>query len=200
MARWVLGILACGLWTACGASTAAVAPVDPPAARPVRSPTEEAADRAAVQTFCARHDTETYAKPFPWPALADGAAAPGPGRWRWVIGWATWCGPCLKEMPLIEKWKGALAAEGVGVDVTYVSVDEEPRKLAAFADRHPELDLHLRLSEGALARWFDRFELDASTRIPLHFMVDPQGRTRCLRSGSVGEDDFWAVRRILQGG
>lgn len=103
-------------------------------------------------------------------------------------------------MPRIEKWRGALAADGVEVDVTYVSIDQDQRKLSNFAERHPELDVHLRLADGALDRWFGRFDLTPETRIPLHFMVDPQGRTRCVRSGSVGDGDYAAVRRILQGG
>lgn len=170
------------------------------AARPAPTPAQVEAERMAVEGFCTQRDAEPFAKPFKWPDMADGAVAPATGRWRWVVGWATWCGPCLGEMPLIEKWRGALAADGVDVDITYVSIDEDKRKLSNFAERHPELDVHLRLADGTLERWFRVFDLTPETRIPLHFMVDPQGRTRCLRSGSVGEDDYVAVRRILQGG
>jgi hypothetical protein len=56
------------------------------------------------------------------------------------------------------------------------------------------------VAEGGLESWFHKFDLPPETLIPIHFMVDPKGRTRCVRSGSVGEDDYAAVRRILQGG
>ena len=192
----IAAILVWGLGTACGGSEAASAPP----ARPPATPEQLAAERQAVDGFCGQRDPEPLSKPFSWPALADGVAAPGPGRWRWVVGWATWCGPCLREMPLIETWRGALAADGVEVDITYVSVDAEPRKLSNFAERHPELDVHLRVADGGLDPWFRKFDLPPDTIIPIHFMVDPNGRTRCVRSGSVGEDDYTAVRRILQGG
>lgn len=184
-----------GLSAACGGSGRSVTP--PP--RPAPTPEQLEADRKAVDGFCGQHDPEALAKPFVWPELADSSTPPSPGRWRWVVGWATWCGPCLKEMPLIEKWRGALAADGLPVDVTYVSVDAEPRKLANFAERHPELDVRLRVVDGGLEPWFRRFDLPPETLIPLHFLVDPQGRTRCVRSGSVGDEDFAAVRAVLQG-
>ncbi len=189
-------ILVWGFASGCSADGAAA---ERPA-RPAPTPEQVEAERRAVDGFCSKHDAEPFAKPFGWPDLADGATAPAAGRSRWVVGWATWCGPCLREMPLIEKWRGALAADGVDVEVTYVSVDEEKRKLSNFAERHPELDVHLRVAEGGLESWFHKFDLPPETLIPIHFMVDPKGRTRCVRSGSVGEDDYAAVRRILQGG
>ncbi len=56
--------------------------------------------------------------------------------------WATWCAPCVKEMPTLNT-----AAEGLGdrVRVIAVSQDMEPAKATAFfAERKlPALALHL---------------------------------------------------------
>jgi thiol-disulfide isomerase/thioredoxin len=45
--------------------------------------------------------------------------------------WASWCGPCLEEMPVLER----LAKDGIRV--VSVSVDEDAEELRAFLDRRP---------------------------------------------------------------
>ena len=48
--------------------------------------------------------------------------------------WATWCVPCLAEMPSIERLKEELAGE----DVAFALVaDQSPRVLKRFAAKHP---------------------------------------------------------------
>jgi thiol-disulfide isomerase/thioredoxin len=40
----------------------------------------------------------------------EGPAMPSSG-WRWVNVWATWCAPCVEEMPRIVAWRERLAAD-----------------------------------------------------------------------------------------
>ncbi len=48
--------------------------------------------------------------------------------------WATWCGPCLREMPHIRSLHGRLAA--AGFEVVAVSVDEDLEALAKYLDEN----------------------------------------------------------------
>jgi thiol-disulfide isomerase/thioredoxin len=78
--------------------------------------------------------------------------------------WATWCGPCLAEMPSMEKARRELA------DQAYVFVlvsDEQPETIKAFQDRR--------------GYGFDYLRLDQSIKtagifsIPQSYLIDSNG-------------------------
>lgn len=60
--------------------------------------------------------------------------------------WATWCAPCIEEMPTLAALQQRF--DGRGVDVVVVSVDSEPKRADAAA-------MLARLSDGTLDFWID---------------------------------------------
>ena len=52
--------------------------------------------------------------------------------------WATWCGPCMRQGPIVEE----LAEEGYCVGK--IDVDQEPELAQKFRERRHILDAHLK--------------------------------------------------------
>jgi len=101
--------------------------------------------------------------------------------------WASWCVPCRKESPLLERWHRRLAARGgtvLGVDVLDVSSDA-----AAFVRQYGLSYPMLRDKDGDT---LDDFGVIA---YPETFVIDRSGRIAASRRGPV--DERFLRERVL---
>ncbi|RJO69597.1 MAG: TlpA family protein disulfide reductase [Myxococcales bacterium] len=122
------------------------------------------------------------------------------GKFVWLNFWATWCKPCVKEMPLLARWQTLLTGEGVPFEVLYLSVDEAPAELSAWLKAHPEIPAGqaARLSKvDDLTTWLAPFSLGEAS-VPIHALIGPDGRVRCVRAGSLVEGDLRTVRALAR--
>ena len=155
------------------------------------------AGAASTAGFCdVTHPAET-APTFQLPALASPAPASTAG-WRWVNVWATWCKPCIEEMPRLHAWRERLSSAARPVGLAFLSVDESDQVVADFRAAHPGTPDSVRIADAAaLPAWLKSIGLDEGAPIPIHVFVDPGGRIRCVRAGGVGEDQFAIVKELL---
>lgn len=169
----------------------------PPPPAPSRVDAVVAAPKKQVNTaeFCDSRPN----KPFAMPAL-DGAAPTAGSGWRWVNVWATWCGPCVEEMPLIAGWETKLQGEGTNVDLQFMSVDASAEDVTKFKASHPTAPDGSRIqSLDLLSPWLKSVGLDDTAVLPLHLFVNPSGDLTCVRMGSVGDADYDTVKAVLSG-
>lgn len=169
---------------------------------------KEASSRAAT-AFCEKQwpgsAGEASAKKYieipekPVPGAPNVPAAPK-GSWKWVNLWATWCVPCVEEMGLLAKWKSSLEKDGVPIDLELWSVDEEEAKLVEYMKKHsmPGRVRWLRAQDD-LPGVLESLGADRMSAIPVHALVDGSGNLRCLRVGSVHDEDYGAVKTMLTG-
>jgi len=135
---------------------------------------------------------------FAYPPL-DAPAPPSSG-WRWINLWASWCGPCVEEMPLITRLRNDLDKGGAKIDLVLLSVDQTKEAMAGFQTSHPEAKSSLRLSDfKALEAWLPTVGLDAGATLPIHLFVDPNGKVRCARTGAVRDTDLPLLKKVISG-
>ncbi|HJL17350.1 MAG TPA: hypothetical protein RMH99_16905 [Sandaracinaceae bacterium LLY-WYZ-13_1] len=162
-------------------------------APPGRVVAVQAEDEAPAEELC---DVVPEDATLALPALADGQAAPSGGR-RWLNVWATWCRPCVEELPLLRRWEDQLAADGVDVDLVFLSADADAGAVATFRERHPRAPESLRMADPQdLPGWVGTVGLDEGATLPIHVLTDDDGRVLCARAGALSEDDYEAVRAI----
>lgn len=111
--------------------------------------------------------------------------------------WATWCAPCVKELPALDSLQADLG--GADFTVLLVSVD---RKGAAVADPFLEgLEIgHLKTAIDAKSNLVRAF---GAAGLPTTFLLDREGRVRGRLQGDAAWDSEAAkdlIRHYLQEG
>jgi thiol-disulfide isomerase/thioredoxin len=101
-----------------------------------------------------------------------------PGRRLLVNVWATWCGPCLREMREIEHLRPGL--ESAGIDVLGLNVDTDAEAdLAGFLRR---TGASYRVVRGGVPAIEALYTTDELT-VPLSLLVDERGIVREIMPG-----------------
>ncbi len=93
--------------------------------------------------------------------------------------WATWCGPCIAEMPSLAR----LAEATSDVDVVLACVTREPAAAVSDFMKKRDLDVPMYLLEG------DPPECFATRAIPATFVLDKKGAVVLSHRGAAAWDD-----------
>ena len=108
--------------------------------------------------------------------------------------WASWCIPCVKELPSMQVARNRLAAEPF--ELIAVNVGEDAGQVAAFLQRFdPPLDFPVLLDENMVVtkQWKVR-------ALPTSYIVDRAGRARYIATGARNFDApevFRAIRALI---
>jgi thiol-disulfide isomerase/thioredoxin len=115
------------------------------------------------------------------------------GVWVFVHFWASWCGPCRKEMPAIQNMANTLQAEGLKLAMINTAEDEDT--VFSFLSAHaPEVRPLMDRDGQVTEKWHPR-------GLPATYLVDPTGQVRYQALGGRAWDSppyLAFLRRLLQ--
>lgn len=146
---------------------------------------------AALAVSCNKHPGPQVGKVAPDFVLPDLAGKPhhlADFRGRVVVlnFWATWCPPCIDEMPSLERLHDALDDKGIAV--LAVSVDERFSDIEEFVKKYG-LTLTVLHDDGKkVSRKYQTF------KYPETYILDREGR---LKSKVVGPRD-WSAPTVIR--
>ena len=92
------------------------------------------------------------------------------GKWLFVHFWASWCGPCRREVPAIEKMWQVMQNEGLAM--AFINTAEDEDTVFSFLSIHaPELQPLMDRDGQVTEMWQPR-------GLPATYLVDPNGIVR----------------------
>ena len=137
------------------------------------------------------------AKPLSWPELNSAAPAPT-NRYRWVNVWATWCKPCVEELPLLTRSFAEWKKQGQDVALTLVSVDADAHAAKSFIEARAGLPPTLQLKDpGSASTWLSGAGLASGSSIPVHMVLDAQDKLLCARAGGISQTHLDRFRSAM---
>jgi thiol-disulfide isomerase/thioredoxin len=105
--------------------------------------------------------------------------------------WATWCAPCVKELPLFEKFNNA---KPENVKITLVSMDLDldpnPDKVYKFIDRKKIMSEVLILDEKNPNDWIDKIEKQWTGALPATMVINQKTGKRKFVEKELHEGDL----------
>ncbi|MBI3934438.1 MAG: TlpA family protein disulfide reductase [Acidobacteria bacterium] len=105
--------------------------------------------------------------------------------------WATWCAPCLLEIPWFLEFKERYGPEGL--EILAISMDEEgPKVVKPFVEKHKMGPFTVVMGNEKTSELFGGL-----LGLPTTFMVDRQGNYYSKHQGLVGKGDVEEEIQIL---
>lgn len=109
--------------------------------------------------------------------------------------WATWCAPCVKEMPYFQKVKD----EDPKLDLIFISMDDgrKPERVTAFMEKRNVSSPVYLLNDVDYNKWIDKVDPSWSGAIPATLFVKPDG-SRFFHEGEVTEEELKEMIKQLK--
>ena len=112
------------------------------------------------------------------------------GRWLLLHFWASWCAPCRREMPAIERLQSELGEQGPLIVLINTAEDEET-VFEFLAGVTSELNSLLDRDGEVTEQWQPR-------GLPATWLIDPAGRIRYQTLGGLHWDEPTYVNFLRQ--
>ncbi|WP_236252711.1 TlpA disulfide reductase family protein [Echinicola sp. 20G] len=109
--------------------------------------------------------------------------------------WATWCAPCIKEMPYFE----TVSQNDASVELVFISLDDgrKPEKVTTFLEKKNIKSPVYLLNDVDYNQWIDKINPNWSGAIPATLFVQPSGENH-FHEGELEESELEALINKLK--
>ncbi|RZS95532.1 TlpA family protein disulfide reductase [Cecembia calidifontis] len=113
------------------------------------------------------------------------------GKIRVFNFWATWCAPCVKEMPYFQQ----VQAEDADIELIFISMDDgrRPERVTEFIKRRNITSPVYLLNDVDYNKWIDKVDPGWSGAIPATLFIRPDG----IRSFHEGEVSYEELKTMI---
>lgn len=129
--------------------------------------------------------------------LLDGATLVSPsnyaGRPLFLNFWATWCQPCVRELPAFEEFIAEHSADEDGPALLTINLGETAAEISAFLAELGLRNLPVAMDINQVVK------LDYGVQnLPTTFVIDDDGRVRHLKLGEMKLEEMDAYLKTLE--
>ncbi len=107
--------------------------------------------------------------------------------------WATWCGPCQKEIPWFNEFAAKYKAQGL--EVVGVSMDDEGWKIVKPYLTKKMVGYHIVLGNTQMSHQYGEIHAgkgESIDTLPVTFLIDRTGKVAAIHSGLVERSTYEA--------
>ncbi len=112
--------------------------------------------------------------------------------------WATWCAPCVKELPLLEKLNSSRKDVVVRLVSMDMDLDPDPEKVWKFVSRKKIQSQVIILDEKNPNSWIDKLEKEWSGALPATLVVNNKTGKRKFVEKELHEGDLEKLIAAVQ--
>jgi thiol-disulfide isomerase/thioredoxin len=104
--------------------------------------------------------------------------------------WATWCAPCVKEMPIFEKANNEITEAKVTLISLDLNLDPAPEKVYRFIERKKLASTVFLLDETDPNFWIDKIDKRWSGALPATLVLNTKTGKRQFVEHELAEDEL----------
>ncbi len=121
--------------------------------------------------------------------LLDGLTLVSPsdfaGRPLFLNFWATWCPPCVRELPALEEFAAIHAADDQGPALLTINLGETPAEISGFLAEIAVQNLPVALDANQIVKGDYGVQ-----NLPTTFIIDERGLVRFMKLGEIGFEEM----------
>jgi len=109
-----------------------------------------------------------------------------------LVFWATWCGPCIMEIPHLIAFQNIAGKDKIEIlGISYISYRNSAERIKAFAEQNTRINYDIfAVNESDMPKPFTPLEY-----IPSSFFITPEGKIKLATTGTLSLGD---MKLILQ--